>query len=258
MEILNETIEIAHYNVSPYAMALMLIFAVTLNNITAYGFLLSFLTWILCITSRLFQLLWRYGLLGLLKRMTLSYSEYVIEQLSRMKDLYIFKVTSSILLAFLVCSVALYVKNLDVIRMLEITFNFLTDLPVILFDQAKLIFSIQTWINKMYLGYIIYPMAATWEFQKSLIENSPVLGFFSISLIPIALSLIFLIASLLRQVQVGNFSGLAAKFWKDLNLDGDKFLILCSMIFGWTVLVVFSVRIFIPHLACENLCQVEK
>lgn len=179
-------------NVSPFALSIMLVCAADLNWVTAYVFVLSFLSWITMVILYAGVLIYERGIMRWLLTWVDAYIRHVLQRLHELKNLYWFKSLIGILILYLVASCVLWILHFDFLNFIRTTLQFIGQLPSLLADTHQLILAIQTWLNHVLLWKFVRCLNVAWTYQKELIYYSPWLGALSIS------GILFLVTVLLE------------------------------------------------------------
>lgn len=166
-----------HENVSPYCLSAMLVFAASLNPITAYLFVAAFVAWISLVAVKLGLVIYRRGILRWLWDNIKDAADYIWTRLLIIKDLYWVKVVLGVLGAYVVGSSSLLAyHHLDIVRLVADTMEFIINIPRYLFDSRLLILAIHKWLNKAFLSHIVFVMSTGWNHVSSVIIQNPAKG----------------------------------------------------------------------------------
>lgn len=195
LDMLGFVLDWLHERVSPYALAFMLACAMDVNSWTAYAFVAFFLTVAGIEGGRLAHALYHQGLLRWAWRHVHRYGKFVWRHLCAMRDVYLVKVVTCLLLLFIAASGWVWLRRVDILQLARDTLTFVLELPALLLNQHRLILAIHDWMHRAFLDHVVALMSAVWRWQRALIEWSPALGVACIAAELGAVTLLICVAS---------------------------------------------------------------
>lgn len=199
VDLLGNSLDSLHEHVSPYALALMLACAMDVNAYTAYGFVACFLVCTTIECGRLVHALYHQGLLRWIWRHVHDYATFVVRHMRAMRDVYLVKVVTSLLLMFIVASLVVWLRRVDILQLARDTLTFVVELPALLLNQHKLILAIHDWLHRVFLDHVVWTMSTIWRWQRELIQWSPSLGLLCIAAQLGVVTLLICVASMFSQ-----------------------------------------------------------